>query len=67
MKQLQQLLHQFISKFHCFKGFFIAAACKKKKKIVHEVLNYFEEMIELMLLGTVLIAEQCLKLCLDWL
>ena len=40
---------------------------KKKKKIVHEVLNYFEEMIELMLLGTVLIAEQCLKLCLDWL
>ena len=54
MKQLQQLLNQFIPKFYCFKGFFIATACKK---IVFEVLNYFEEMIELLLPGTILTEE----------
>ena len=29
MKQFQELLPHFIFEFNCFKGFFIASACKK--------------------------------------
>ena len=43
MKQLQQLLHHFISKFYYLKDFFIPNVCKKYFLKLQKV---FEEMIE---------------------